>query len=44
MLGTENKNKSVVNDDKKPKTKSKEVKTERRAKNNRAVLGKNDQQ
>jgi hypothetical protein len=43
-MGTEKKNISVVNDRKKMKSKNKEVKNELRAKNNRTVLEKNDQQ
>jgi|GEM_PF-3204384 len=43
-MGTEKKNKSVVNDRMKMKSKNKEVKNELRAKNNKTVLEKDDQQ
>jgi hypothetical protein len=43
-MGTEKKNISVVNDRKKMKSKNKEVKNALRAKNNKTVLEKNDQQ
>lgn len=43
-MGTEKKNISVVNDRKKMKAKNKEVKNALRAKSNRTVLEKTDQQ
>ena len=41
-MGTENKNMSVVNDHKKPRTKNKAVKTEQRVQKNRAVIHKDE--
>lgn len=41
-MGTEKKDKSVVNDQQKPKSKNRQVKSSMRAKNNREVLRKDE--